>query len=90
MYNKREEDLECPTLVYIGPCMAVVREQGQMTFTTCGVIVGSRILVVMHRACHAVGKCSECLMRMRSMHAKACACRQYAESTYQHRMAAML
>ena len=61
-----------------------------MTFTTCGVIVGSRILVVTHRACHAVGNCSECLMCMRSMHAKACACCQYAESTYQHRMAAML
>ena len=31
-----------------------------MTFTTCGVIVGSRILVVMQRACHAVGSCVNC------------------------------
>ena len=31
-----------------------------MTFTTCGVIVGSRILVVTQRACHAVGSCVNC------------------------------
>ena len=37
-----------------------------MTFTMCGVIVGSLILVVTHRACHQLGNCSECLMRTRS------------------------
>ena len=31
-----------------------------MTFTTCGVIVGSRILVVTQRTCHAVGSCVNC------------------------------
>ena len=31
-----------------------------MTFTTCGVIVGSRILIVTQRACHAVGSCVNC------------------------------
>ena len=62
-----------------------------MTFM-CGVIVVSRIIVVTHRACHAVANCSECLMRACSMHAKAaCACHQYAESAYQQsRMVAML
>ena len=62
-----------------------------MTFTTCGVIVGSCILVVTHCACHAVGSCGECLMRTRSIHTKASAYRQYAKSAYQQsRMAAML
>ena len=31
-----------------------------MTFTTCGVIVGSHILVVTQHACHAVGSCVNC------------------------------
>ena len=31
-----------------------------MTFTTCGVIVGSRILVVTQRACHTVESCVNC------------------------------
>ena len=43
-----------------------------MTFTMCGVIVGSCILVVTQHACHAFGSGSEFLMRTHSMHAKAC------------------
>ena len=43
-----------------------------MAFTMCGAIVGSRILVVTQHVCHAVGSCSECLMRTCSMHAIAC------------------
>ena len=45
---------ECPIVL----CTAVACTGARsMSFTTCGVIVGSGILVVTQRACHAVGSC---------------------------------
>ena len=48
---------ECPIVLCTAVACMGVRS---MTFTTCGVIVGSRILVVTRRACHLVGSCVNC------------------------------